>query len=112
MQLISAGILPRLLGIKKYAELVAFKETHGHCNVPWGIAGSSLGEWCGRQRKHYRQGTLSPKRFAQLDALGFRWQFRIPNRTEIEHAFPPVDLVNPAEGLNARTESQQVRTSG
>jgi hypothetical protein len=80
---------------EKYAELVAYKEVHGHCNVPQD--NGSLGSWCNNQRN--RRNNLTPDRIAQLDALGFCWQFRVPNRTEIEHGIPPVDLVNPAEGV-------------
>jgi Helicase associated domain len=84
---------------------VAYKEVNGHCDVPFENGTNRLGGWCHGQRQ--RRSSLSTERIAQLDALSFRWQFRVPNRTEIEHGISPVDLVNPAEGVNARTESQQ-----
>jgi hypothetical protein len=56
---------------KKYAELVAYKEVHGHCNVPQ--ASGSLGVWCDAQRQCHRKRKLSPERMTRLNALGFRW---------------------------------------
>jgi Helicase associated domain len=84
---------------KNYAELVAYKEAHGHCNVP--KESGSLGRWCHNQR--HRRSQSTPDRIAKLDALGFCWQFTSRTVPELNMAFPPVDLVNPAEGgLNAR----------
>jgi hypothetical protein len=56
---------------KTYAELVAYKEAHGHCNVPKGSG--SLGSWCSAQRQRRKQGALTPERIAQLDAIDFCW---------------------------------------
>jgi predicted helicase len=52
---------------KNYAELVAYKEAHGHCNVPKGSG--VLASWCISQRR--RRKKLSREKIAQLDALNF-----------------------------------------
>jgi hypothetical protein len=54
---------------KSYAELVAFKEAHGHCRVP--AEKSLLGSWCSVQR--CSKARLTSERIARLDALGFCW---------------------------------------
>jgi hypothetical protein len=69
---------------KKYAELVAYKEAHGHCNVP--KESGSLGRWCHNQRQ--RRNSLSTERVAQLDALGFRWQPGARTVPKLNMAFP------------------------
>ena len=90
---------------KNYAELVAYKEVNGHCDVPFENGTNRLGGWCHGQRQ--RRNNLTPDRIAQLDALGFCWQFRIPNRTKIEHGISPTRFSEPGRGvLNARTESR------
>jgi hypothetical protein len=82
---------------KNYAALVVYKEAHGHCNVP--KESGSLGRWCHSQR--HRRSQSTPERIAQLDALGFRW---VPKHSRFGEPGP--------RGLNARTKSQQVRSSG
>jgi hypothetical protein len=72
---------------QKLAELLAYKKINGHCNVPQSKV--PLGAWCGTQRQDRKKGRLSSERIAQLDALGFCWQPRFPNRTEIEHGIFP-----------------------
>jgi hypothetical protein len=54
---------------KMFVELVAYKEVHGHCNVPHD--GSSLATWCDRIRRSYKKDKLSPERIVQLEAIGF-----------------------------------------
>jgi hypothetical protein len=54
---------------QKFSELVAYKEVHGHCNVP--NDGSPLGNWCINQRQ--RKDRLSPEQIARLEAIGFSW---------------------------------------
>jgi predicted helicase len=54
---------------KMYAELVAYKEAHGHCNVPQ--QSGSLGSWCANQRT--RKERLTQDQIIQLDAIDFCW---------------------------------------
>jgi hypothetical protein len=60
---------------KNVAELVAFKKIHGHCNATTWSHGS-LGHWCQRVRALRKKGKLNKERYAQLNALGFRWNLK------------------------------------
>jgi hypothetical protein len=55
-----------------FAELVAFKREHGHCNVPqrW-PQNLKLGRWVNTQR--WRSSRLTAKRKQMLTELGFVW---------------------------------------
>jgi Helicase associated domain len=75
---------------------VAYKEAHGHCNVPQ--SSGPLGTRCGNLRVSRKNGTLSPEKIAQLDALGFCWQFSVPKRTEIEDGIFPSRFGEPRRG--------------
>lgn len=56
----------------RYGQLKAFKQEHGHCNVPAKYKlNPTLGKWVSYQRKAYRSGKLLPKREEQLASLGF-----------------------------------------
>jgi predicted helicase len=59
---------------ERLGELVAFKEVHGHCNVPteW-PENSSLGRWLQTQRKMMKRGHLSSDKRARLESLGVQW---------------------------------------
>jgi len=64
---------------EKYNNLLAFKEEHGHCNVPTrSYKDQKLGNWVGWQRsayKKYKDGKdinpLSPERIKLLEDIGF-----------------------------------------
>ncbi len=59
---------------ERYAELVEFQATHGHCRPNCDAPGLRvLAEWVSGQRRARRKGTLLPDRQARLDALGFQW---------------------------------------
>ncbi|MBF0444404.1 MAG: Helicase associated domain protein [Magnetococcales bacterium] len=52
--------------------LKAFKEEHGHCNVPTqGSKYSQLGLWLQFQRQSYKKGELDPLRQQKLEEMGF-----------------------------------------
>lgn len=53
---------------KSYRALAAFKEAHGHIEVPSGRTG--LDGWISRQRGHFRKGKLPEHLKAKLQALG------------------------------------------
>jgi superfamily II DNA or RNA helicase len=61
---------------ERYGELVAYKATHGHTNVP--AAQKPLGMWCDAQRQARKKGWawLTPERIARLNSLNFLWQMR------------------------------------
>lgn len=59
----------------RYTELVAFKNTYGHCEVsPQDPENSSLGVWVSNQRVNRKRGKLSPEQEKLLSELGFVWQ--------------------------------------
>lgn len=59
---------------RRYAELCAFHQQHGHTRVPriQGVKGD-LGAWRHLQRADYHKGLLKPDHQARLDAIGFEW---------------------------------------
>jgi hypothetical protein len=59
---------------ERYTELVAYRQTHGHCNVP-AREESRLGMWLSNQRTAYKKGSsnLTPERLKRLEELGVRW---------------------------------------
>ena len=59
-----------------YRELSAFRDQHGHFEVPVDYRtadGIKLNEWQGTQRDAARAGKLTARRRALLDAIGFPW---------------------------------------
>ena len=58
-----------------FTKLLAFREAHGHCQVPQSKkADALLGKWVQRQRYHHRKNTLLPERRQRLEEIGFVWQ--------------------------------------
>jgi len=56
-----------------FDELVAFRQKHGHCNVP-SARSSGLYNWVVRQRSAASEPGYSPERRARLDAMNFDWR--------------------------------------
>jgi hypothetical protein len=58
---------------KFVAELKAYKQKHGHCNVPAGcVKNRSLASWVHNQRAKAKRGKLAKERLEQLRRLGFQ----------------------------------------
>ncbi len=58
-----------------YAELVKFKNQHGHCNVPINWSGNKqLAYFVRTQRVGRKRGRLSKEQTQRLDRLGFSWE--------------------------------------
>jgi len=64
----------------RYNELVSFRKTHGHCNVPQKyLPNKALGKWVHRQRHEYSkklndtENFLTKKRIEALDKINFQW---------------------------------------
>ena len=68
---------------KMFAVLTAYKQAHGHCNVPaeW-EENPDLGQWCYVQRRTYRKGKLSAERIQRLEKIGFVWERNKKLRSE------------------------------
>lgn len=59
---------------ERYGQLIAYKKSHGDCNVPRGWKENpKLGLWCTTQRTRRRIGNLSSGRVARLEQLCFVW---------------------------------------
>jgi superfamily II DNA or RNA helicase len=58
-----------------FSRVVAFREQHGHCDIPYKDTSgkSSLRGWLDRQRNLQRAGRLSASRFSRLALLGVTW---------------------------------------
>ena len=68
---------------ERYEDLVAFQQSHGHCNVPHHYTENIvLGRWVKRQRHQFKlrqQGNhshITQERIDTLEALGFTWDTR------------------------------------
>ena len=70
---------------ERYGQLIAYKQAHGHCNVPQGWKGNpKLATWCNEQRTTFHRGSLATERIARLRLLGFVLD---PQRSEWEEMF-------------------------
>ena len=82
-----------------YEELLAYKETHGHCNVPQkDKSNPRLGSWVDQMRKSFKNGTLELKHdhIRKLNSLGFVWS--------VDKRRPPVDWTTSYNELVAYKE--------
>ena len=62
---------------ESFAELIRFKEMHGHCNVPRSYTASdSLALWVSNQRAKKKRGVLLLEREKRLHSIGFEWKLR------------------------------------
>jgi superfamily II DNA or RNA helicase len=69
-----------------FAALAAFKEEHGHCNVPQSHPiNPQLGTWVANQRSFKRRNQLPAGRIQRFEALGFVWD---PRDAAWEEMFP------------------------
>ncbi|HRH95242.1 MAG TPA: helicase associated domain-containing protein [Prosthecobacter sp.] len=60
---------------RRFAELLAFREQHGHCDVPacW-RENPVLADWVRTLRKSHQKGSLRSTVRQRLEAVGFTWQ--------------------------------------
>ena len=67
--------VPDVVWDNMYNDLLAFKATYGHCNVPDRYPENpTLAGWVHTQRTQKKRGTLSRYRVRQLQAAGFVWR--------------------------------------
>jgi hypothetical protein len=60
-----------------YGKVAYFQQLHGHCRISTlSEEHGTLGNWVHTQRTLRKQGRLEPERIAQLDAIGFTWDYR------------------------------------
>ena len=65
------GIHKDLQWEKHFDELVAYKEEKGNTKVPRTLG--KLGSWVRRQRRSFKEGTMTDERVNKLNELGFEW---------------------------------------
>jgi len=78
-----------------FANLLAFREAHGHCDVPRRYEHKQLGEWVHHQRKYLSlklRGNplgqaMTEERKRRLDAVGFSWCLKKKGRWGWEERF-------------------------
>lgn len=59
----------------RFAEMVAFKEKHGHLHVTkTNESSAGLSHWRDNQRIRLRNGAMKPEQKAKLEAIGFEWE--------------------------------------
>ncbi|KAL3786348.1 hypothetical protein HJC23_000590 [Cyclotella cryptica] len=62
--------------VRKYHELVMYKQLYGDCNVPASYVADdeTLGSWVKRMRVEWREGRLDGGKVEQLRSLGFEFE--------------------------------------
>jgi len=59
---------------RRFAQLLAFRERHGHCRVPAKCReDAAFGHWVYNQRLFKNTGKLSAERIRRLEEIGFEW---------------------------------------
>ena len=67
----------------RFAEVIAFKEKYGHCNIPLTLTDPpKLSAFVNATRVQRNKGTLSAELIVKLDAIGFVWQGKITKIAE------------------------------
>ena len=110
----------------KYDELIAFKQQHGHCNVPRRyVQNKPLAYWVITQRTQYRllcknePSNMTSERIAALEKIGFEWNLSlwqtrydelIAFKQQYDHCKVPYNYShNKALGVWASTQRRQYR---
>jgi Helicase associated domain len=75
-------------------ELKAFKQEHGHCNVPSNYQPNpTLGRWITNLRQRKKRGELGEDKILLLDSLGFCWaRYEKPNL--LKKLFGPFEMTS------------------
>lgn len=64
---------------ERYALLISFHRTHGHCLVKQSDQENrSLHNWVISQRQKYHRGLLTKEQISRLEQLGFKWRLAVP----------------------------------
>ncbi|WCK57351.1 Helicase associated domain protein (plasmid) [Aneurinibacillus sp. Ricciae_BoGa-3] len=58
-----------------FAQLVEFKNKHGHCMVPTNYKNRKLSSWVVQQRSQYNTAQLQQERIDKLNQIGFEWSY-------------------------------------
>lgn len=81
----------------RFAELVSFRETYGHSNVPRTCAENlypGMGTWVAEQRKEFKKGRLNENRRQQLESLGFEFVRVTPRIQKLGTPVPSLGVGN------------------
>lgn len=61
---------------RRYSELLVFKESMGHVDVPQTYKENlGLARWVNQVRIRYKKGQLEPTEISSLEGIGFTWSF-------------------------------------
>jgi hypothetical protein len=71
------------LWLKKYNQLLEYKQQNGHCNVSQTDKDNKqLGKWVSTQRQYYENKTLSKERISKLEDIDFAWKVKTKSNEE------------------------------
>jgi len=85
---------------RRFRELVAYKRSHGHCNV-LKSQHPQLGSWAKKQRANKVNGTLTKERWERLNEIAFEWQLGRGR------AVPKMSAENQEEEREGETEGRK-----
>lgn len=67
---------------EKLADLIEYRNEHGHCNVPSTYKDKKLATWVKCQRRQYKlywdgkPSAMNPERILELEKVGLEWEIR------------------------------------
>ena len=102
--------------LEKFGQLKAFKLEHGHTSP--NTNDSSLGAWCGTQRKEYKKSKLSKDRTEFLNSINFIWdlseeewqtKYDELKAFKMEHGHVSPKIFHPSLGLWCGTQRQEYK---
>ena len=97
---------------ERLAQLAAFKEEHGHCNVPQKSKDvPGLGEWVLHLRREYRVKKLKQERIDTLEAMGFQWRMRAVRGSKLAGAAATTSMGSKKKPAAAKRDSDDESTS-
>jgi hypothetical protein len=92
--------------MEMFHKLRAYKEEHGHCNVPYNSEDKALAMWVSTQRRVQRKKTfmygdekeMRPERKELLASIGFDFNFGYNRKEKVNQGSNDIGNVHPASG--------------
>jgi hypothetical protein len=96
---------------ERYMDLLKFKDSHGHTNVPTGYAANPvLAQWVLNQRARHRRGKLQTERIARLDEVEFCWDAASHTATQERYRVSNSELPRKARKNPTQTPTTESQT--